>query len=251
MPVTLRDTIVGLLRETGYHPDFAAQAQEQARRLVEVLVRENNERTVDVARLAREGNLRAARARQLSYDALLMGDYFDARVRFLEQVVLNVSELRSPVRVADDGCGSGVDIYCLRHILPEEVTLIGIDPNETALTEARRRNEGITFYPSLNGQNFDAIYSDFFDVGSNLLHEVAEKGREYVRALHSGGMLLQNVDQTDAGRRLLINVMSGMELVREELLARIAGGPDCYLLVWRKREIRHQGPLSDEQERDS
>lgn len=238
MNLTLRDRLTALFREVRYHPDFAHEKRESAKRLVKGLVKENKGRAVDISRLALEGNEKANEIKQLIFDSLLMGDYLEARIRFLEHVIACVSEKGPELKIADDGCGSGVDIYCLRQILSGEVTIVGIDPNEGALAMARSRNECINFYTSLSGKLFDIIYSDFFDIGKNLLEDIYRKGREYARALCPGGMLIQNIDQDDSSRGLLISMMGGrLKLLREELIGEIPNHPDCYLLVWQKREV--------------
>jgi len=234
MSRTVRDTIIGLLKEIRYHPEFSDDSVAEARKLIENLVGENEGRQIDIAKLAKLGDPKAGKIRQMMYDSLLMEDYFYARVRFLERLIGYLATVKSALRIADDGCGSGVDIYCLTHILPEMFTIFGIDPSEAALEVARARNTATTFFKSLAGQQFDLIYTDFFDVGHNLLSEVAQKGEEYVKALTSKGVLVQNVDQDDSSRRLLIGTMKGLRLRREELLSEIPNNPDCYLLVWEK-----------------
>lgn len=224
MSSDLKGRIEDALRETRYHPDFAQEADHQIKAFVE--------QSKQSGRL--ESVIEEVRSR--TYDSILMGEkYFPARLEFLTRLISYLGERpESNLAVADDGCGTGVDLHVLNALLADKVMLTGIDKNEASLAIARSRVPNVQFMPSFDGSTFDVIYSDYASFDGNFIWEIGDRGKKAFNALRSPGVVLQNADMGQLGLYCSFFGQKFSKTVRPELLAKIEGGPDAYLCRFEK-----------------
>jgi len=225
MSNSLEKTIEDCLSKTGYHPDLAANAKEKAEAYIRSL-----KPTPDAVQANME------KLRSMMNDAVLMEQkYFAPRVKFLSGLVHNLDKRpESHLDVADDGCGTGVDLYVLNNLLGNKLSLTGIDINDTSLSAAHERVPDAKFQKDFNDATFDVIYSDFFSIGQNSIFEIIPRGAKAFNALRSPGVVLQNADM---GKISLFCNAFGQRfsrIIQPELLGRVENKPDCYLYRYEK-----------------
>ncbi len=236
----ISDQVRVILKEIEFHPDFKEKKEQE---LVEA--RQRFYGAVDGGRnmpiwqiigLAKTGNELAADLLRLAFESIYIGKYFEARVRFLTRVVGYINQRRGIVHAMDDGCGTGVDLYCLDKLLSDDVVLCGADPNPYVLSIARQRNPSLGLRSSLVGGSYDVVYSDFFSIDDNDAFAFLKKSRECHAALNEGGVVIQNVDVSYSDRIFSQQFFGGsyFRLVRDELISEIEGNHPCYLQVWEK-----------------
>lgn len=207
------------LRDIRYHPDFAAEANDQINQLI--------------AKLQETGQLqsRMQEIRSRMYDVVLMTEkYFPARLEFLSRLVPYLEERpESNLAIAEDGCGTGVDLHVLNALLTDKVTLTGIDSNEASLEIARSRVPKARFVSDFQGDSFHIIYSDFVSIDANFVWEVAERGKKNFNALRSPGVVFQNTDMRQLALYCRYFGQKFSKILHPEFLAAIQDGPDSYL----------------------
>jgi SAM-dependent methyltransferase len=225
MPSDLKGRIEDSLRDIRYHPEFSSEADGQLKAFVEKC-----QESGQLQSMMQEIRCRAN-------DAVLMREtFFPARLEFLSRLLSYLGERpEAHLSVAEDGCGTGVDLYVLDALLKDKLTLTGIDKSESALAIARNRVPRARFLPDFDGASYDLIYSDFVAIDGNLVWEIGERGKKNFDALCSPGIVLQNADMkllrlycTFFGQRF-------SKIVSPELLAEIPNGPDCYLCRFEKK----------------
>lgn len=243
MTANIRERIIALLRELRCHPEFNAEMVAKSQPLWQQLVDEHQGEEIDLKTLLRDGHPVAREYWRNAYDALLMDrNHFAARVKFLERVVHYVQSREGRQEVLDDGCGSGIDLYCLSRILGDKVRLVGIDLNEASIELAQARNPGVTILSEPDGTQFDFIYSDFYALMEETPAAHQVKIMQYVNGLKEGGHVLQNSDFSGQSEHIFSTMMvEHFILIRKELLALIPGGPGCYFYDWIKKSAVPEG----------
>ncbi len=236
----LTQQIERLLRELHFHPDFEDERQQHLDELAAEFGKTHKGGAREVFTLRDQGDPEANRIWQVGYELSLSRDYYPARVRFLEELVPSIrGSPNTRPRVADDGCGAGVDLYCLRHILGDQVELIGVEPNRFAQGLCGERNPGIELMENLEGgQPSDIVYCDFVSWGRNNMgvSDILDKRGEWHRALNSGGLLIQNVDFPDWQRGIYEDLVSRtFNLERDELIQDVADNHNCHLIMFKKK----------------
>lgn len=218
MGTDIRTRIESTLREVKFHPDFAETMGDLLERL-----------KLDLNGSEAVRNKVAA----LGYDHIMMTDYFQARVSFL-QVLMGIIGRRALV-VGDDGCGTGVDLYCLRK-LAKKAQFYGADPNPQALARAERRNPELFFDFSLEGREYDLIYSNFVHISGNDAQAVIQKAMQYQEMLKDGGVLVQSTDMPDPERDTMRHIFEMfLDFKEQRPLFDIYDRTPTYLLVWGKK----------------
>ncbi len=224
MPSGLEQTIEATLHETGYHPDCAAEADAELNKLM-AAYGEAGQPPEMVPKLKSQAN-----------DAVLMQQkYFAGRLKFLTVLVTYLGDRpEDTLAVADDGCGTGADLYVLRKLLGNKLALTGIDKNEASLQKARERVPDVTFGTDLTDNSFEVIYGDFVSIDDNMAWSIAERGAKTMRALRSPGVVLQNADMHRLGMYCQFFGRAFSRIVTPEVLANVPQGPSCYLCRFEK-----------------
>jgi hypothetical protein len=222
--MNVKHEIEQALHAIGYHPDCATKAQEELRA------------AVDEFQSAGSPASGKNKLWSLACDATLMnGKYFAARLEFLSRLIpLLYDRPEQIVEVAEDGCGSGVDVHVVQTLLKDKVNLTGIDTNEAALARAKSRVPNARFMPDFDGHSFDVIYSDFVSIDTNKIWEVGARGQKTFNALRSHGVVLHNSDMQQLQVYLRFFGQSFSRIFSPELLAEIPEKPSCYLCKFEK-----------------
>lgn len=161
--------------------------------------------------------------------------YFRARVEFLTRLIQLLGDRpEQTLEVAEDGCGSGVDLHVVQDLLAEKVVLTGIDHNPTSLQRAKLRVPTATVIDDFNEQTYDIIYADFVSIDDNLPWEWNTRGQKNYNALRPKGLVLQNSDMKQIQFYLRFFARMFDRCMQPELLARIESAPDCYLCRFEK-----------------
>ncbi len=220
----LKGRIEDALRETRYHPDFAKEADHQIKEFID--------ESKQSGRL--ESVIEEVRSR--TYDSVLMQEkYFPARLEFLTRLISYLGERPEPnLAVAEDGCGTGVDLHVLNVLLADKVTLTGIDKSEASLAIAKRRVPNVRLIPDFDESTFDVIYSDYVSIDGNFIWEIGDRGSKAFYALRSPGIVLQNADMRQLSLYCSFFGQKFSKTIRPELLASIEGGHDAYLCRFEK-----------------
>ncbi len=223
MAPNLKDRVESSLHEIRYHPDFAIQAQKE---LVEMAKRHK-----ETGSSSMKNDLRS-----YAIDAILMQEtYFRSRLEFLSRLVETLGERsETTLEIADDGCGSGVDLHVLNALLAKKVSLTGIDKDPISLERARLRVPNAKFMADFNEATYDVIYADYVSPDDNLMFQVGTRGEKNFNALRASGIVLQNVDMIQLGLYLRLFGRKFARVLPAELLATVNSGPDCYLCRFEK-----------------
>jgi SAM-dependent methyltransferase len=226
MSAELRNAVESSLYETGFHPERAAAADEAANELMAKLKAEPSEVV----------NANMERVRRMFTDVVLMQPkYFAPRVKFLSTLVTHLGERTEPtVRVADDGCGTGADLYVLRTLLRGKVALTGVDINDDALSVARQRVPDAAFGKSLGNDAFDVIYSDFFSPGPLGFYALPERSEKTFAALRSPGTAFHHADMGLPQEYCTIFGAKFDRIAQPELMGRVGDNHSCYLFRYEK-----------------
>jgi SAM-dependent methyltransferase len=221
----LKGKIESSLRTIGYHPECVSRADAE---LAETL-----------DRFKRAGSPAGMKNEvwSLAYDATLMKEqYFPGRLEFLSRLITLLGEQpEANLAVAEDGCGTGVDLHVLNTLLGEKVSLTGIDINEASLAKARVRVPHATLIPDFNGDTYQVIYADYVSIDSNMIWEVRTRGERNFAALRSPGIVLHNSDIRQLELYLRLFGQKFSRILPPEFLAAVPPrGPDCYLCKFEK-----------------
>jgi SAM-dependent methyltransferase len=221
---SLEHSIEGALRATQHHPDYAAQAEADLAALIE-------EFRSSGSPPARMNELRAR-----ANDVVLMQEkYFRGRVAFLMRLVAYLGERpEQQLDVAEDGCGSGIDLHVIHTLLGQKLNLTGIDINDAALAIAKQRVPAVRYLTDFDDQQYHVIYSDYVSIGDNAPWTIAARGEKCFAALRSPGVVLQQADMEHVqmyrqsfGRKFL-------HVAQPEFLADIPGRYSCRLYRFEK-----------------
>ena len=225
------------LKEIGFHPNFLAERENEFETIQTEFIKSVNGNTKEFFKLMSAGNREANLVWTTGTEMSLLQSYYPARVTFLSELVKYISGLSiAKPRIADDGCGTGVDIYCLNKIFGNKVELIGFDPNIFALEKADARSPKIDFQKRLNGL-FDVVYSNFvyWDNGMSA-SDIAAKREEWSLALKNVGLLIQNIDFDKYERDAYTYILSqSFKLIRDERIQEVKDNKDCHILVFEKK----------------
>lgn len=215
------------LLSTGYHPSCAESLEEKTDNLLASL-RSNTSREAVEAGLQQ--------VRSLYNDIVLMkGKYFSARVNFLSRLVQYLeTRPEENIKVADYGCGTGVDLYVLNTLIGHKLSLTGIEINESSLSIARQRTPNMRFSKDFSDGPFDVIYSDFYSLGDNNVCRIATSGSKNFDALRSPGVVFHNADMAQMSLYLRFFGASFSRIITPELLAEIDGAPNSYFCRFEK-----------------
>lgn len=226
MSAELRNAVEDSLHETGFHPERAAAADEAANEFLAKLKAEPSEVI----------NANMERVRRMFVDAVLMQPkYFAPRVKFLSTLVKHLGERTEPtVRVADDGCGTGTDLYVLRSLLGEKVALTGVDINEDALSVARQRVPDAAYANAFGDETFDVIYSDFFSPGPLGYYALPERSSKTLAALRSPGTVFHHADMGLPREYFAIFGAKFDRVAQPELMGHVGDNHSCYLFRYEK-----------------
>lgn len=223
----MKQRIEDALYETGYHPEFAQAANEELERQREAFTEAGQPK-----------NMTPALQSQRMVAVLMQQKYFAPRLKFLAGLVSHVEQLPSPhVDIAEDGCGTGMDLYVLQKLLGEKVRLTGIDINEAALDKARQRVPQATLataFAADANEAYDVVYADYVSIDDNSVQALSKRGREAHRVLRPGGTVLHNADMLFPH---LYRIAFGAQFSRtlpSKLLDHIQGGPSSYLFRYEK-----------------
>jgi len=227
------------LKQLRFHPDFLRERNEEVINLTREFIESGGKRE-EIHKLRGQGHVEASRLWQACSEYALIKDTYPARVRFLSELLKYIGGVtKDRPKVADDGCGGGVDLFCLTHILGDAVELVGVDPDGFALNVARDRNPGLELRESLgDAGKFDLVYCDFVDWGRGRMTEYDVDGKrdEWSAALAEGGLLIQNVDFPDWQRETYKDIIStSFNPLRDELIQTIPEFEDCHLIVFEKK----------------
>ncbi len=220
----LKDRVENSLREIRYHPDFANEAEHELKSMIE--------------RLNQAGSYELMKSEVYSYayDAILMREkFFRGRLEFLSRLITLLGERpEKKLEVAEDGCGSGIDLHVVNTLLTDKVSLTGIDKNPASLVRARKRVPNAKLFPDFNNDTYDVIYADFVHIDDNFIWEIAARGERNFSSLRSPGIVLQNVDMRNLDLYIDYFRCQFSQVIPPELLAKIDSGPDCYLCRFEK-----------------
>lgn len=224
----LEASITDALRDIRYHPEFVGEAEARLQAAVE--------RTKGVSDPSQ--HMPEIRARAIDH-VLMQQKYFTGRLQFLLRLIPYLENRPEPrLDVAEDGCGTGIDLHVVQTLLPNKVTLTGIDNSAAALAQAKERVPNVTYQTDFDGGTYDVIYGDFVSIDNNHLWDIAIRGDKTYEALRSPGLVLQNIDmrQLDLYRRAFGQRFQG--IFPPELLAEIPDGPNCYFCKFEKTKGR-------------
>lgn len=224
MTSDLEASITDSLRAIRYHPEFANEAEDQMKALV--------------ARAKESGNQVALmpELRSLANDAVLMQQkYFTGRLQFLVRLITYLENRPEPsLNVAEDGCGSGVDLHVVQSLLPGKVALTGIDNNTGALARAKARVPNAEFKIDFDGGTYDVIYGDFVSIDQNQIWDYASRGNRVYDSLRRPGVVLHNADMGRMGLYLRFFGQRFQKVMPPELLAEIPDAPNCHFCRFEK-----------------
>lgn len=224
MSPSLKSRIEGSLKELRYHPDFADEADDALQAAIERF------------KEAGQPDSMKDELYSFAYDSTLMGEkYFPGRLEFLSRLITLLGERSdSKLSVAEDGCGSGVDLYVVDAILGDNVELTGVDKSKAALSRAKERVPNVTLSQNLSGNAFDVIYSDFPSIDKNMIWEIAGRGAINFNALRSPGIIVHNADTSPIGLYCRLFGSKFSKIISPELLTEVSGNHDCYLCRFEK-----------------
>ncbi len=221
---SLETHIEECLRSIHYHPTCAELADTHVNELIE-----SAEKTNSVNAMRQEIYARAT-------DAVLMKEkYFGPRVKFLSHLISYLQKRpEQNLAVAEDGCGTGVDLHVVSSLLKNKVSLTGIDTNQAALAIAKSRVPHAEFASDFPGTSFDVIYADYVSIDNNDVWDIAKRGEKSFHALRTPGVVLQNSDMQHLRMHILFFGKKFSKILPPELLGKIENGPDSHLCVFEK-----------------